>query len=69
MDGQCGTRRSRPAGALGLLGGWVRVEQDDDTVVIALVENFGRIHNAVARRCADMLVDSHFHNRLFTRAA
>src|SRR5271166_3320567 len=69
MDGQCGTCRSCAAGALGLLGGRVLVEQDDDAVVVPLVENFGRIHDAVPRRCADVLIDSHFHYSLFTRAA
>src|SRR5271163_5055848 len=61
MDGQCRTCRSRPARALGLLGRRVRDEQDDDTVLIPLIEHLGRIHYAVPRRCADILVNSHFH--------
>src|SRR5271154_6478872 len=61
MDSQRRTCRSRPASALGQLSRRARVEQDDDAVLIALIEQFGSVHHTIARRRAGILVDSHFH--------
>jgi hypothetical protein len=61
VNGRRGARRGRMACALGLLGRWIRIEQHDNPVVVALVEHLGRVHDAVTRGCANILVDSHFH--------
>src|ERR1700731_1756887 len=69
VNGQCGTRRRGSAGARRLLGRGIRIEQDDHAVVVPLVEDFGRVHDAVPRRRANALVDSHFHQQILTRPA
>jgi hypothetical protein len=48
VDGQCGAPSLSLAGVVSLLGGRVLVEQNDDSVIVALIEDFGRVHNAVS---------------------
>jgi hypothetical protein len=61
VDGKRWAGRRGVAGVLGLVGWWAVIEQDDYTVVVALVEYLAGIEHALARGDALVLVDSHFH--------
>jgi hypothetical protein len=49
VDGKGWACRGGVAGVLGLGRWWAVIEQDDDTVVVALVEHLAGIEHALAR--------------------
>jgi hypothetical protein len=61
VDGKCWASRCGIAGVLGLVRWWAVIEQDDYTVVVALVEHLAGIEHALAGGNALVLVDNHFH--------
>jgi hypothetical protein len=61
VDGKGWAGRRGVAGVFGLVGWWAVVEQDDDTVVVALVEHPTGIEHALAGGDALVLVDNYFH--------
>jgi len=48
VDGQCGATSLSLASVVSLLGGRILIQQNDDSVIVTLIEDFGRVHHAVS---------------------